>query len=411
MVKRLSHNKIKLEILNIIRNANKPITKRKIANQLNINLATISALVNQLSKKNDILVESGLDISTGGRKPKKYQLNKEFGYVIGLDIGGENIRALIIDLSGEKVLCLNEKTKSEVNKDNFKNKIFKIIDKLIYESKIPKEKILGIGVCVSGGIKSSGIITFCPNINGLKNFPLKDYLEEEFSIPVLLDESVRCMAIAERRYGITKQNNYFIYVSLGIGIGAAIFTNGEIYRGDRETIGVTGEMGHISVFPDGPICKCGNDGCLEAIASGTAIIDKARDALEKGVMTSLCNDINNDFNNLTLELISKAAVAGDKFSFSLIDKTGEYIGLAISILLNLFGIDLVILGGGVAKCGDILINAIIRTVKIRSLDVVSKYIKIIETKLGDHNAALGAATNFIDNFFASFKGNILDKIN
>ena len=407
-VKNFNNKELKLKILNIIRNSENPITKKKITNQLNINQSTISALVNQL-KKNGLVIEPGSDISTGGRRPKKYQLNKEFGYVIGVDIGGENTRALITDLLGGIVLYLKEKTKSEENKCNIENKIFKITDRLISESKIPKEKILGIGVGVSGGIKNSGYIIFCPNINGLKNFQLKDYLEEKFSIPVLIDESVRCMAIAEKRYGVTKQNNNFIYISLGIGIGAGIFINGEIYRGDGERIGITGEIGHITVSPEGPVCKCGNEGCLETFASGPAILRRAKEALEKGIMTSLSDYIKNDFNNLSPELISKAAESGDKFSFYLIDKTGEYIGLAISVLLNLFGIDLIVLGGGIIKCGNTLINAIIRTVKIKSLDIVSKEVSIFETKLGDYNAALGAATNFIDNLFTSFDNNIFDR--
>ena len=404
----LSHKDFKLRTLNIIRNTG-PSTKQAIASKLGINITTTTSLINKLFREYKILVVSGVDDSTGGRKPKLYQINKKFGYVIGLDIGGENIRVVITDILGNIISSLRDKINSEKSEEEIISKILSMVDSLIIKSKISKEKILGIGMSISGIINTeSGYIIFCPNIEGFKDFPVKKIMEEKTKMKVFIDDSVRCMAIAEKRYGIAKSYNNFIFISLGKGIGIGVFIDGKIYRG---SMGLAGELGHITVSENGPICNCGNRGCLEAIASSDGIIRRVTEGMKKGIVTSLSSAINNNFDNLTVEIIAKAAKDGDKFAYYIINRTGEYIGIAIAAALNLFGSDLIVLGGGVSKCGDILLSAIKRTVKTRALDVISKKVKIIKTQLDDNNAALGAATNLIDMLFDNcYEQNILKDI-
>ena len=211
----------------------------------------------------------------------------------------------------------------------------------------------------------------------------------------------------EKRYGIAKSYNNFIFISLGKGIGIGVFIDGKIYRG---SMGLAGELGHITVSENGPICNCGNRGCLEAIASSDGIIRRAREGMENGIVTSINSVINDNFDNLTVEIIAKAAKDGDKFAYYIINRTGEYIGIAIAAALNLFGSDLIVLGGGVSECGDILLSAIKRTVKTRALDVLSRKVAIIKTQLDDNIAALGAATNLIDTLFDNcYEQNILKR--
>ena len=401
----LSHKDFKLRTLNIIRNTG-PSTKQAIASKLGINITTTTSLINKLYKEYKILVVSGVDDSTGGRKPKLYQINKKFGYVIGLDIGGENIRVIITDILGNIISSLRDKINSEKSKEEIISKILGMMDSLIIKSKISKEKILGIGMSISGIIDTeSGYIIFCPNIEGFKDFPVKKIMEEKTKMKVFIDDSVRCMAIAEKRYGIAKSYNNFFFISLGKGIGIGVYIDGKIYRG---SMGLAGELGHITVSENGPICNCGNRGCLEAIASSDGIIRRAREGMKKGIVTSLSSAINGNFDNLTVEIIAKAAKDGDKFAYYIINRTGEYIGIAIAAALNLFGSDLIVLGGGVSECGDILLSAIKRTVKTRALDVISRKVAIIKTQLDDNIAALGAVTNLIDILFDNcYEQNIL----
>jgi N-acetylglucosamine repressor len=400
---------LKLRILNTIRNSGK-LTKLEIANLLDINLTTISKFVNELCSSDGIVIESGEELSTGGRKPKSYTINKSVGYIVGIDIGGYNIRVVITDMAGNVIKQLKiSNDYSLVDKQLITEIILKLISDIRNESGILKSNIFGIGMSVSGVIDySEGKSIYCPNINGLNDFPIKKFMEDKTTIPVIVDDSSRCMAIAEKHFGAAKDYDNFLFVSLGKGIGVGIYVNGKIYR---SSTGLAGELGHITVSEDGPLCNCGNRGCLEAIASGPGIIKRAREGIENGIISSITNKIAGDFNNLTVEIIAETAKEGDKFAYHIINRTGEYIGIAIAAALNLFGSELVVLGGGVAGSGDIMTDAIRRTVQLRALGVISNKVNIINSHLGEFNAARGAATKFINILFTDPEYNLMKKIN
>ncbi|MCL6088431.1 MAG: ROK family transcriptional regulator, partial [Actinobacteria bacterium] len=383
---------LKLKILDLIRNKGL-ITKQQIAKELGINITTVSILINQFKEKDNIIKEIGDGSSSGGRKPKLYMINNELGYIIGIDVGGTNTRGILTDLSGNIIHYLKIKTKAKEGKEAVLNRVISVANEMIDSSKISKEKLFGIGMSISGIINSyEGVSIFCPNIPGWENYPIRSIMEKEFNLPVCIDDSVRCAAVAEKRFGIAKDHDNFIFISIGKGIGMGAFIDGKIYRG---SMGLAGELGHITVSEDGPLCNCGNKGCLEAIASGPGILKRAREGIENGIITSISKEINNNFDNLSMEIISKAANEGDKYAYYLMNRTGEYIGIAIAAALNLFGSDLVVLWGGILECGDIILDAIKRTVKMRALEFISKRVRIEKTGLGDNIAALGAAQTFI----------------
>ncbi|MHB1335344.1 MAG: ROK family protein [Candidatus Humimicrobiaceae bacterium] len=397
---------LKLKILDLIRNKSL-ITKQQIAKELGINITTVSILINQFKERDNIIKEIGDGSSSGGRKPKLYTINNKLGYVIGIDVGGTNTRGILTDLSGNIINYLKIKTKAKEGKETVLSKVVSVANEIIDASKISREKLFGIGMSISGIINSyEGVSIFCPNIPGWENYPIKHIMEKEFNLPVCIDDSVRCAAVAEKRFGIAKNNDNFIFISIGKGIGLGAFIDGKIYRG---SMGLAGELGHITVSEDGPLCNCGNKGCLEAIASGPGILKRAREGIKNGIVTSISKEINNDFENLTVEIISKAANEGDKYAYYLINRTGEYIGIAIAAALNLFGSDLVVLWGGILECGDIILDAIKRTVKMRALEFISKRVRIEKTALGDNIAALGAAQTFIDKLYSEPDSNLLLK--
>src|SRR5450830_873942 len=397
---------LKLKIIDLIR-SNGVITKQQIALELGINITTINKLINQFDAKHNIIKEAGDAGSSGGRKPKLYSINSELGYIVGIDVGGTNTRVILTDLSGNLIHYLKVKTKAREGKDAVLARVISVVNELITLAKIPREKLFGIGMSISGIINSyEGISIFCPNIPGWENFPIKQIMEKEFNIPVCIDDSVRCAAVAEKRFGIAKDHDNFIFISIGKGIGMGAFIDGKIYRG---SMGLAGELGHITVSEDGPLCNCGNKGCLEAIASGPGILKRAQEGIKNGMVTSISKEINNNFEKLSVEIISRAANEGDKFAYYLINRTGEYIGIAIAAALNLFGSDLVVLWGGILECGDVILDAIKRTVKMRALEFISKRVRIEKTSIGDNIAALGAAQTFIDMLYSESDYNILLK--
>ena len=395
---------LKLQILNIIRN-NGAATKLELAKNRDVNLTTISKLVNELCFSDNIVVESGEELSTGGRKPKLYVINKSIGHIIGVDIGGCSIRAVITDIAGDVIGQLKEKNDFSYDGTLLIEKVVAMISQLKNSVEITNSALFGIGMSISGVIDyNEGKSMYCPNINGLNEFPVRSFMESKTGLPVFVDDSVRCMAIAEKHFGAAKEYDNFLFVSLGKGIGVGIYVNGKVYR---SSTGLAGELGHITVAEDGPLCNCGNRGCLEAIASGPGIIRRAREGIENGIITSLTSQIAGDFDRLTVEMIAEAAREEDKFAYYIINRTGEYIGIAIAAALNLFGSELVVLGGGVAGSGDIMTEAIRRTVQLRALGVISSKVKIVESSLDEFIAARGAATKFINILFTDPKYNLL----
>lgn len=399
-------NALKLKILEYA-HKNGHIIKKEIAKFLNINLMTISEVVNELDSDEKLLIKACEGDSSGGRRPIVYKINNKIGYVIGVDIGGDNIRILLTGISGDVINKIKDKNNEKDSGELIINKILLFIEKLLKDSKITKNQIYGISIGVSGIIDSiSGTSIYCPNIDGLKNFPIKKYIEEKTKFYVYVDDSVRCMAIAEKYYGIAKGYDNFLFVSLGKGIGAGIYVDNKIYR---SSTGLSGELGHITVSEDGILCNCGNRGCLEAIASETGILRRAKEEISEGIISSVNSRIKNNPDNLTVEIIAEAAQDGDKFAFNLINRTGEYIGMAIATALNLFGVELVVLGGGISNAGDILIDAIRRTVKLRALNVISKKVNIIRTELDEFNTARGAISKLLNILFSDPIFNVLIK--
>ncbi len=395
---------LKLQILNIIYN-NGPATKLGLAKNLDVNLTTVSKLVNELYFLDKVIALSGEDLSSGGRKPKLYIIDKKIGHIIGVDVGGYNIRVVITDIAGNVLNRLKEKNNFSSDGALLTERVAALISQVKNNVDIDDSTLFGIGMSISGVIDyNEGRSIYCPNIGGLNDFPVKSFMEAKMGLPVFVDDSVRCMAIAEKHFGAAKGYGNFLFVSLGKGIGVGIYVNGKVYR---SSTGLSGELGHITVAEDGPLCNCGNRGCLEAIASGPGIIRRAQEGIESGIITSLNSIIAGDFEKLTVEMIAEAAKQGDKFAYHIINRTGEYIGIAISAALNLFGSELVVLGGGIAGSGDIMTEAIKRTVQLRALGVISSRVKIVESSLDEFIAARGAAAKFINMLFADSKYNLL----
>ena len=339
---------LKLQILNIIYN-NGSATKLGLAKNLDVNLTTVSKLVNELYFSDKVIALSGEDLSSGGRKPKLYVIDKKIGHVIGVDVGGYNIRVVITDIAGDVLGRLKEKNNFSSDGALLSERVAALISQVKNNVDIGDSAIFGIGMSISGVIDyNEGRSIYCPNIGGLNDFPVKSFMEAKMGLPVFVDDSVRCMAIAEKHFGAAKGYENFLFVSLGKGIGVGIYANGKVYR---SSTGLSGELGHITVAEDGPLCNCGNRGCLEAIASGPGIIRRAQEGIESGIITSLNSIIAGDFEKLTVEMIAEAAKQGDKFAYHIINRTGEYIGIAIAAALNLFGSELVVLGGGIAGSG------------------------------------------------------------
>ena len=240
-------------------------------------------------------------------------------YSIGVDVGGTNIKIALVDKSGSIVYSDTVPTRAEMGYEYTINNMKKAISDLITQTKVSKDDIQGIGFGFPGQIDcDKGIVLLAPNIPGWVNIPIAKIIEKEFSIPVKVDNDVRCAALAELNYGAGKGAVNMICITVGTGIGSGLIINGKIVRGASN---VAGEIGHIKLqMHDGPLCGCGDTGCLEAFASGPAIVAMAQEYILGGKSTKNRELANTD---ITPYIVAEAAKQGDVVAKRIYETIGE----------------------------------------------------------------------------------------
>jgi glucokinase len=272
------------------------------------------------------------------------------------------------------------------------SRTLKKIHKAIDDSGAGKNAFKGIGIGHSGVIDvSKGLVLSFPRPGQMtewKNVPLRDILEREFGLPCLLEDSVRAIATAEKHFGLGAGLNDFIYVDAGMGIGAAIFLDGKLYRGPG---GSAGEFGHMTVAEHGPLCCCGNYGCLETLASCGAIIQSVKSAIEKGVDSKVRELAQGDLNQISIEMIGQAAMENDGLSFRVLNEAVSHIAVALADVVNLLNPHVLIFGGALFRSApELFLEPLKRTIKQRALEKSANEVQLKISTLGSEAGALGA---------------------
>ncbi len=250
-------------------------------------------------------------------------------------------------------------------------------------------KLLAVGVGHSGGIDPlTGQCLYWHCRNHWKGVPLKEIFSEHYGVPCLVNDSVHCMALAEKTFGVARDENTFLLINFGQGIGSGLFIEGQPYRG---AAGIAGELGHMTILPGGPRCSCGNRGCLEILASGQSMVDAAVQALSDNVTTHLREITSNDPSRITVEAICEAARCGDRLARRIISQAASYIGIAVANLINLINPPLIVLAGGaISAAEDLLFEPILREASAFAFEVAYAKTKIVRSTLDCYSAARGA---------------------
>jgi N-acetylglucosamine repressor len=364
----------------------------ELAREVGLSAASMTAIVHDLLEKR-LVVESGRESSTLGRKPVSLSIRSDAAYLLGVDLGSYFLRVVITDLNGKIAYKRMIETRIADGQAKVMDRMCKFIRLAMKDSGLPRGAIKGIGIGHSGVIDSErGVILSYPRpgqMSEWKNLPMRDMLEKEFGIPCLLEDSVRASAIAERSYGFGKDLKEFIYIEVGIGIGAGIFLDGKLYRGAG---GSAGEFGHVTVDEDGPLCSCGNTGCLEAVASCSAIIQAVRRAIDKGVDSRIRDLAGGDLDRISVELIAQAAFENDSLAFRVLQDAVSHIGTGLANMVNLLNPSVLIFGGGLFRAApQSLLDPLKRIIKQRSLEKSANEVRLIVSQMGTEAGAIGAA--------------------
>lgn len=303
-------------------------------------------------------------------------------YVIGIDLGGTKISGAISDLQGNILAQYTTPTLAEEGEEAVLNRIIEVIEKVMSDSGKSSDEIKSIGIGSPGPLDAKkGIIITTPNLP-FKNFALVEPIQNKFGIHTYLDNDANVAAIGEYLFGAGKGTKNMVFVTVSTGIGGGAIINGYIYRGNTSN---ALEVGHTTLVEDGPRCNCGNYGCAEALASGTAIGKRANEAIANGAKTSLTN-----YDKVTSYEVFVEAKKGDKIAADIIDKCLNYLGICIANIVNTFDPEMVIIGGGVSKAGDIVFDKVKEVVNKRALQAMAEHCKIVPAGLGTDAGVIGA---------------------
>lgn len=287
---------------------------------------------------------------------------------IGVDIGGTKILSAVIDEKGNVIKSLRVPSEGKEGRDRILSHLYEAIEGLI------SEDIVGIGIGTAGQVDpdTGMIVTATPNLKDWAGTPLKDIIEKKFSLPTYVDNDGNVAALGEWWAGGGRGARCLLCLTIGTGIGSGIIYEGRVFRGAK---GVGAELGHMSIKYDGIRCNCGGIGCIEAYASGPALIKKLQ---EKGKSISVPDEI------------LKYAENGDKAVLEAIEEIGTLLGYAMVSFINIFNPDIILLSGGVSNLGDYLINPIRKVVDTYALPA-GRDVKITRATLGDQAGVVGAS--------------------
>ncbi len=259
---------------------------------------------------------------------------------------------------------------------------------LMDEAASRRIEVSGIGVGVAGFIDfEAGVVTDAPN-QPLHDFPIRDLLAREVGKPVCVDNDANLAALAEARLGAGKDSRYLIHLTLGTGIGGGIALDGHLYRG---ALGSAGEFGHIIIVEGGPQCNSGHHGCLEALASGTALYRRVEELAAGGVESAMTEDFLKNPESFTAGDICRHADSNDSFAIDILAEAGKHLGSGIATLVNIFNPDVVTLSGGLLECFHYMEGEMRRAYEENAIPISRRHARILTTALGDDGGQWGAA--------------------
>ncbi|MDM5283709.1 ROK family protein [Peribacillus frigoritolerans] len=371
LVKKMNQKLILNEILK-----NSPISRAALSEITGLNKSTVSSQVNELIEKN-VIFEIGAGQSRGGRRPVMLVFNKNAGYSIGIDIGVDYLNGILTDLEGniilEKASDLSSPSAGEV-----KEILFALIHDFIIHMPDSPYGLVGIGICVPGLVDSNQKIIFMPNLEWYIE-DLQLLIESEFNVPVFVENEANAGACGEKVFGVTKNYENIIYISINVGIGVGIIINNELYKGVN---GFSGEMGHMTIDFNGPKCSCGNRGCWELYASEKALLDS----------------FSNDEKNMLRKEIVERANKNDVAVLNALQNFGFYVSIGLTNILNTFDAQAIILRNNIIESHPLVLNTIKNEVSSRVYSHLESMCELLPSSLGRNAPALGAVSIVIEHF-------------
>lgn len=368
-------------ILDLIRTT-EGVSRKALADRTGLSATATGAIVKELLNA-QFIREVGEGESSGGRKPVMLEINPDSYYAFGFDVDMRFIYAVVLDITGK--VHYEEKWENRFlpSPEEAIGQIGRIYDTVVSDLKLRKERILGVGVSIPGMLDmATRRICLAPNL-GWSNVDIRESLSQLLDVPVYLDNEAMCSAFCENWLGICRGVEDFICINIESGIGAGIFVRGKIYRGYT---GSAGEVGHIPVDENGPRCKCGNVGCLETMASISAMARKYKEQASRSLPGASEYTIDQGF-----EALLKGAREGDRACLEILRSAAVSLGKAIGYLINAFNPQTIVLGKKFPQYAGLVLDDIAQSAVKTALTYPAENCAIVPSSFGENSSALGAA--------------------
>src|SRR5918998_2202337 len=358
----LVENRVQAEIMTYIRAKARPVSRARLTEALSSSRGKISAEVARLIEVG-LLAEEGPAESEGGRRSSLLGIPHSAGLIAVVDIGATSIDVALTTLGSGLVAHRGESADVRFGPQPVLHRVKELFSELLEGQAADPRDVLAIGIGVPGPVeRASGLLTAPPIMPGWDRFPIRDVFAGEYAAPVFVDNDVNIMALGEHWGGVAKGVDDVIFVKIGTGIGSGLIIGGRLHRGIK---GCAGDLGHICVDPDGPLCSCGNAGCLEAMAAAPAIVLQAERCAREGESPPLMA-VLQEKGELSMKVVREAARRGDYCALTVIRRSGKLIGQTLASAVNVLNPSMIVIGGGVFHIGKALLAEIRSAVYQRS---------------------------------------------
>lgn len=376
--------------LDLIRFSGTGMSRTELADQMGLTRAAVSLIVETLLESR-VVLEAESRSAPSGRPPVVLEINPGRGLVGAIDMGATHVSIAVADYAGrirqESEFPLDIKYGPEACLATADQNLRRMLE----GQGLSMSDLSAVGIGVPGPvITEAGMVLAPPIMPGWDRYPIRASMEETWNLPVTLNNDAELGALGEWAYGAGRGERNIAYIKVGSGVGAGLILNQQIYGG---TMGAAGEIGHLTIDPNGPPCNCGNHGCLEAFSGGHAIAKQGQQLARSGRRTLLAN---LPIEKITAFEVAEAARRGDIHAQEILARAGTYIGIAIAGLINLFNPSVVIIGGGVAQVGDILTAPIRQAVRERAMRASEQSVRITTGMLGRRSVLIGATVQAVN---------------
>jgi len=384
----------KLHILeNLYRSGS--MTVPDISRRTHISAPTTSKLLDDLIADQFVQDQGpGPASSGGGPRPRLYGLRPESRFILGIDIGRKTAKMAIINICNEMVTAIETYPVIEGDELATVKSVHQQAEILIQQSGIDRDSLIGVGIGLPGLVDAETGRSFT-----YYDFPdttVQETFVQLFAKPVVVENDARVMTLGEHRFGLAQGRDNVLCLNVGWGVGMGMILNGKLYRGHE---GFAGEFGHIRILPDGLLCHCGKQGCLETMASGTALTRLAREGLAAGKLTRLQEMVSDNLDLLEASQVVDAARAGDQYAISILAEIGKYLGQGLAVIIHLLNPDLIILGGRVSKAEQYILDPIKQALNQHSIARILNHTEICISTLQDRSGVMGAAALILEKVF------------